>query len=121
MAQNGKGCVTKNSAKHCGPSNPGTVPTCVKHHYKAEREASEDRVGVQCTGDSRKLSGALALKDSSAPPAAGPAESKGPRRKGSSAQQAWQDPGEPGVGLNSRGLAWKSPPPCLLDVLLSAG
>ena len=37
VAENGRGCFTKNSAKHCGPSNPGTVPTCVKHHYKAER------------------------------------------------------------------------------------
>ena len=78
---------------HLG-SPPTVLSIIIKQRFR--------RVGVQPTGDTRKLSGVLALEDSSA-------------------QQAWQDSGKPGVGLNGRGLAWKPPLPCLLDLFLSTG
>lgn len=84
------------------------------------REPLEDRVGIQPTRDSRKLSAFSHSRTPVHQPQWGPAESKGPSRRGSSAQQAWQDPGEEtGVRLNSRGLTRKPPPPCLLDLFLS--
>ena len=75
-----------------------SVPLILSITIKQREAALEDRVGVfrtstvVPTGDSRKLSRVLGLENSSTPPAVGPAESKGPSRKVSSAPQEWQDP-----------------------------
>lgn len=110
VIENGRGYSTKSPARHCCPSNPGTVSTCVTRHYKAEKEALEER-GFSPLGTPGKSVESWHTRTPAHQQQWEPAESKGHSRKGSSAQQAWQDPGTPAVGLNSRGLAGKHHPP----------